>query len=192
MYNNNNIVFNIEEMDLTKSETRNCIICFEENKCFVNGFFKRVYNNKPISKENCERSCVCKVDICDNCVKKLCNKCPTCRTKFEAWGDLLTTQNDTNFHRPALNNDRPAFGFNGPKNISNQLADFLGKPRGTQMSPLEAVRGIMTYINIKKLIDKNKKNINPDANLAALLNLNETDELTIFNFQRYLSNHYIN
>ncbi len=151
-----------------------------------------VRDNKPISKSNCERSCVCKVDVCDNCVKKLCNKCPTCRTKFEAWGDSLTTQTDTDLPRSVLNSDRPARSFNSPRNISNQLADFLGKPRGTQMSPLEAVRGVMTYININKLLDKNRNNINPDTNLAALLNPNKTDELTIFNFQRYLSKHYVN
>jgi chromatin remodeling complex protein RSC6 len=184
----------------------NCNICFEDQTC-INGFFKKLHNNQPISKENCERSCVCKVDVCVNCVKKLNKKCPTCRTTFEAWGDLLTTQTNADYNRPEQISRiprrdeeywlRPALDINRVGNfknstkISDELADFLGKPSGTQMSPVEAVRGVMTYINIKKLLDKNKKNINPDANLAALLNLNETDELTIFNFQRYLSNHYI-
>jgi hypothetical protein len=66
-------------------EVRSCNICFEDQYC-VNGFYKKILDNEPISQANCGRSCACKVDVCINCVKKLQNKCPTCRSKFEAWG----------------------------------------------------------------------------------------------------------
>lgn len=66
-------------------EVRNCNICFEDQYC-VNGFYKKILDDEPISQANCVRSCLCKVDICITCVKKLQNKCPTCRSKFEAWG----------------------------------------------------------------------------------------------------------
>lgn len=80
--------------------------------------------------------------------------------------------------------------FCTPTKISDELADFLSKERGTEMARNEITREINKYIRINNLQDKeNKRNINPDAKISNLFNLNDGDELTYFNLQRYISPH---
>jgi len=80
--------------------------------------------------------------------------------------------------------------FCTPTKISDDLADFLEKERGTEMSRSDITRNINKYIIENNLQDKeNKRNINPNDKLSALLKLNDTDELTYFNLQRYISPH---
>jgi len=82
--------------------------------------------------------------------------------------------------------------FVKPTIISHELASFLEKPPRSEMSRTEVIRDINNYIRINNLQDKeNGRKINPDTKLANLLKLNESDELTYFNIQRYLSLHLI-
>jgi hypothetical protein len=77
-----------------------------------------------------------------------------------------------------------------PYKISDDLADFLGKEKGTEMARTEITREINKYIRENNLQDKeNKRNINPNDKLSTLLKLNETDELTYFNLHRYITPH---
>lgn len=79
-----------------------------------------------------------------------------------------------------------------PQPISKELADFLGKPEGTLLTRTEATRDINNYIRTHGLQDKkNGRKINPDDKLKALLKLDDTIELTYFNFQNYLGHHFI-
>jgi len=81
--------------------------------------------------------------------------------------------------------------INTPVDISDELASFLNKEKGTKMARTEVTRDINKYIRTHNLQDKeNIKKINPDNKLASLLNLKETDELTYFNIQDYLSPHF--
>ena len=78
-----------------------------------------------------------------------------------------------------------------PVNISDELACFLGEENGTKIARTKVSLYITEYIKWHKLQDKeNPKKINPDNKLAVLLNLNDTDELTYFNIQDYLSPHF--
>ena len=64
------------------------------------------------------------------------------------------------------------------------------KRRGTKMARTDVTREINKYIRIHDLQDKeNKRNINPNDKLSTLLKLSDTDELTYFNLQRYISSH---
>jgi len=77
--------------------------------------------------------------------------------------------------------------FVKPMRISDELASFLEKPSGTEMTRTEVIRDINKYIRINNLQDKeNNHKINPDIKLATLLKLNESNELTYFNIRRYL------
>ena len=59
------------------------------------------------------------------------------------------------------------------------------------MARTEVTRDINKYIRTNNLQDKeNGRKIIPDSKLATLLKLNETDELTYFNLQRYMSPHF--
>ena len=85
--------------------------------------------------------------------------------------------------------NRP-LGFIQPCQLSNELAKFLGKPVGTRMLRTDVARLINTYIRINNLT-QNGRVINPDSKLRKLLNLGKNDELTYFNIQRYMRQHFL-
>jgi len=83
-------------------------------------------------------------------------------------------------------------GFVRPSKISNELAMFLGKPVGTEMARTDVSRLINSYIRNNNLQDpQNGRTINPDAKLRTLLKIDENDELTYFNLQKYMKHHFI-
>ena len=87
--------------------------------------------------------------------------------------------------------NRSPSGFTKPSLISNELAVFLDKPKGTEMARTAVTREINAYIRENSLQDKdNGRKINADAKLSTLLKLKKGDELTYFNLQRYMSPHF--
>ena len=75
--------------------------------------------------------------------------------------------------------------------ISSELANFLGKPVGTEMARTEVTLEINTYIRAHNLQDPNNgRRFFADAKLRKLLKLTKEDELTYFNLQRYMSPHF--
>ena len=78
--------------------------------------------------------------------------------------------------------------FTTPQPIHSEVAEFLGLPIGTSMTRMELTRMINKYIRENGLEDKeNKRNINPDEKLKALLKITDNKQLTYFNLQRHLS-----
>ena len=93
--------------------------------------------------------------------------------------------------RKNKNGNRAPSGFVKPTKISIELADFLGKPNGTEMARTQVTREINTYIRAHNLQDpKNGRIILADESLRKLLKLKEEDELTYFNLQRFMSPHF--
>jgi chromatin remodeling complex protein RSC6 len=87
--------------------------------------------------------------------------------------------------------NRSPSGFVKPTKISDELASFLSKDKGSEMARTEVTREINTYIRTHKLQDKdNGRKINADKKLSALLKLQPKDELTYFNLQKYMSPHF--
>ena len=85
---------------------------------------------------------------------------------------------------------RPS-SFTTPTRISNELAKFLGKPVGTEMTRVDVSRHINAYIRVNKLADpQNSRIINADSKLRSLLRLGKNDELTYFNLQKYMKPHF--
>jgi upstream activation factor subunit UAF30 len=104
--------------------------------------------------------------------------------------ELKVAQKQSSKRKRKAGNRAPS-GFVKPTIISDELASFLGKEKGTEMARTEVTREINTYIRAHNLQDKdNGRKINPDTKLAALLKLNKTDELTYFNLQKYMSPHF--
>ena len=79
--------------------------------------------------------------------------------------------------------------FKTPIPVSDELAVFLGEPKGSLMSRSGVTKAISVYVKEHKLNDKHA--IKADSALQKLLGVSATDELTIFNLQRYLNPHYI-
>ena len=87
--------------------------------------------------------------------------------------------------------NRAPSGFVKPTEISKELASFLGKPVGTEMARTEVTREINQYIRQHNLQDpSNGRRILPDTKLRKLLRVPQSDELTYFNLQRYMSPHF--
>jgi len=96
-------------------------------------------------------------------------------------------------NKPGVDNGRPKIygSFIQPRQISNELAKFLGKPVGSNMLRTEVARDIIRYINTNKLEDsQNGRIIHADEKLRKLLKLGRNDELTYFNMQGYLRPHF--
>ena len=87
--------------------------------------------------------------------------------------------------------NRQPSGFVKPTKISNELASFLGKDKGTEMARTDVTREINKYIRAHNLQDpKNGRHILADAKLKKLLKLKKEDNLTYFNLQKYMSPHF--
>ena len=113
------------------------------------------------------------------------------RTLEKKWTRELKTAQKQSSKRKRKAGNRAPSGFVKPTKISDELASFLGKDKGTEMARTDVTREINTYIRAHKLQDKeNGRKINPDTKLAALLKLKKTDELTYFNLQKYMSPHF--
>ena len=113
------------------------------------------------------------------------------RALEKKWSREVKTAQKVSSKRKRKAGNRAPSGFVKPTKISDELASFLGKDKGTEMARTEVTRDINKYIRTHNLQDKeNGRKINPDVKLASLLKLKKTDELTYFNLQRYMSPHF--
>jgi len=113
------------------------------------------------------------------------------RSLEKKWArELKVAQKSSSKKKKRAGNRAPS-GFVKPTRISDELASFLGKDKGTEMARTDVTREINKYIRAQNLQDSsNGRKINPDSKLQTLLKLKKTDELTYFNLQRYMSQHF--
>jgi len=105
--------------------------------------------------------------------------------------ELKAAQKASQKKKRASGNRAPS-GFVKPTLISDELAAFLGKEKGTELARTAVSKEINAYIRAAKLQDPtNGRKINPDAKLAKLLKLAKGDELTYFNLQKFMKHHFI-
>ena len=113
------------------------------------------------------------------------------KTLEKKWTRELKAAQKLSSKRKRKAGNRAPSGFVKPTKISDELATFLGKDKGSEMARTDVTREINTYIRAQKLQDKdNGRKINPDSKLTSLLKLVATDELTYFNLQKYMSPHF--
>lgn len=113
------------------------------------------------------------------------------RVLEKKWTRELKAAHKLNAKCKRKSGTRAPSGFVKPTRISDELASFLGKDKGTEMARTSVTREINTYIRANNLQDPaNGRKINPDAKLTILLKLKKSDELTYFNLQRYMSPHF--
>ena len=80
--------------------------------------------------------------------------------------------------------------FTTPVGLKDELASFLGKAKGTKMTPAEVNHTITAYVKAHGLKDKGHV-IRADAAMRKCLGLKEGDELTYRNIQKYLYKLYV-
>jgi chromatin remodeling complex protein RSC6 len=87
---------------------------------------------------------------------------------------------------------RAPSGFAKPALITNDLADFLDLPHGSQLARTEVTTKVIKYVKDHNLQNPAQKvQILPDAKLAKLLQAGSDDVIKFFNLQTYLKKHFI-
>jgi len=87
---------------------------------------------------------------------------------------------------------RQPSGFAKPTKVTKELCDFMNKSEGSEIARTEVTRALVAYIKENKLENtSNSKIISPDDKLKVLLGLDESQELTYFNIQKYMNKHFV-
>ena len=88
--------------------------------------------------------------------------------------------------------NRKPSGFAKSSKISDGLCSFMNKPPGSEVARTEVTKYIINYIKEHNLQrPENKKFINPDDSLKTLLEVQEGEDLSYFNLQKYMNKHFI-
>jgi len=124
----------------------------------------------------------------------LCAQAMALKNDFKAlerrWSKELRSLQRVNAKRKVRTQRQPS-GFVKPAAISDELADFLQKAKGSEMARTDVTREINAYIRTNSLQDsENGRKINADPKLQKLLKLTSDDVLTYFNLQKYMSPHF--
>jgi chromatin remodeling complex protein RSC6 len=82
--------------------------------------------------------------------------------------------------------------FTTPVTLKDELCAFLGKSKGSQMTPADVTRAFSAYVDSHKLKDAEKGHtIHPDAAMRKVLGVKEGETLTYRNIQSYLYKLYV-
>ena len=88
--------------------------------------------------------------------------------------------------------NRQPSGFAKPSKVTKELCEFMNKVEGSEIARTEVTRTLVAYIKENKLENTtNSKFISPDNKLKALLELDDNQELTYFNIQKFMNKHFM-
>jgi chromatin remodeling complex protein RSC6 len=82
--------------------------------------------------------------------------------------------------------------FTTPVTLKDELCAFLGKAKGTQMTPAEVTKAFSAYVETHKLKDASAGHtIHPDAAMRKVLGVKDGEQVTYRNVQSYLYKLYV-
>jgi chromatin remodeling complex protein RSC6 len=82
-------------------------------------------------------------------------------------------------------------GFAKPCKISDELCDFIGIAKGTELSRTDITRHINSYVKEHNLNNpENRREFFPDAKLKSILNIKDGEKVTYFVLQRLIAHHF--
>ena len=91
------------------------------------------------------------------------------------------------------NGERSLNGFSKPGEISSELKEFFNLNKDEKVARTEITKKITNYCLENNLQnEKDKRIILPDKSLKKLLRINDGEELTYFNLQKYMKIHFPN
>ena len=68
----------------------------------------------------------------------------------------------------------------------------MKKDEGAEIARTEVTKALVSYIKENKLENKeNSKIICPDEKLKTLLSIDDSEELTYFNIQKFMNKHFV-
>jgi len=88
--------------------------------------------------------------------------------------------------------NRKPSGFAKPSKVTKELCEFMNKSEGTEIARTEVTKTLIQYIKDNKLDqNSNSRIISPDNKLKFLLGIEDGQELTYFNIQKYMNKHFV-
>ncbi len=88
--------------------------------------------------------------------------------------------------------NRSPSGFAKPSKVTKELCSFMNKSEGSEIARTEVTKALVAYIKENKLENEtNRKIIMPDNKLKFLLGVEDGQELTFFNIQKYMNKHFV-
>lgn len=88
-------------------------------------------------------------------------------------------------------NRRPS-GFAKPSKVTDELCEFMGKDKGSEIARTEVTKYLINYIKENNLqYEGNHKIIIPDDNLKTLLSIKDGTEVNYFNLQGLMNKHFV-
>jgi chromatin remodeling complex protein RSC6 len=88
--------------------------------------------------------------------------------------------------------NRSPSGFAKPSKVTKELCEFMNKSEGSEIARTDVTKAIVSYIKENKLENEaNRKIIIPDNKLKFLLGIEDGQELTFFNIQKYMNKHFV-
>ena len=88
--------------------------------------------------------------------------------------------------------NRKPSGFAKPSNVTDELCKFMGRDAGTKIARTEVTQYLISYIKANNLrCNDNRKIIVPDTPLKKLLGIDEKQEVTYFNIQKFMNKHFV-
>lgn len=88
-------------------------------------------------------------------------------------------------------NRRPS-GFAKPSKVTDELCEFMGKDKGSEIARTEVTKYLINYIKENNLqYEGNHKIIIPDKNLKTLLSIKDGTEVNYFNLQGLMNKHFV-
>ena len=88
--------------------------------------------------------------------------------------------------------NRKPSGFAKPSKVTKELCEFMNKTEGTEIARTEVTKALVQYIKENKLENNtNSRIITPDNKLKFLLGVEDGQELTYFNIQKFMNKHFV-
>ena len=82
-------------------------------------------------------------------------------------------------------------GFAKPCKISDELCNFIGVQKGTELSRTDITRHINSYVKEHNLNNpENRREFFPDKKLKSILNIKDGEKVTYFVLQRLIAHHF--
>jgi chromatin remodeling complex protein RSC6 len=129
-------------------------------------------------------------------IQQVSNLLSTLRSDYKTLEKIVVrtikaAEKSSSKRKKSASGNRAPSGFTKPAPISDELAKFLGKSSGIEMSRTDVSKEINDYIKSNNLKDQqNGRIIHPDSKLTVLLNVKDGEQLSYFNLQKYMKHHF--